>query len=95
MMFQPIFASLPNPPACRYRYMAQLRDAGNPTSPFCGGTLIHPRIVLTAAHVSMPMPRLCMHPLCARRRKAMRASSSTRLASLGPAPGWVATAQLE
>lgn len=35
--------------------MASLRPTKNPKDPFCGGTHIHPRVVLTAAHVSLPL----------------------------------------
>ncbi len=36
---------------CRYRYMASLRYNDDVNTPFCGGTLIHPLVVLTAGHV--------------------------------------------
>lgn len=52
-----------SPPAGRFRYMASLRNASNPIQPFCDGTLIHPRVVLTAAHVSPPASCLgCILP---------------------------------
>jgi len=34
---------------CEWRWQAQLRR-GTPSKPFCGGTLVHPEWVLTAAH---------------------------------------------
>ncbi|KAI7846120.1 hypothetical protein COHA_000381 [Chlorella ohadii] len=46
-----------NAPAGRYRYMASLRRTSaagsNANSHFCGGTLIHRSVVLTAAHCVM------------------------------------------
>lgn len=35
----------------RFRYIASLRPTNYKTSHFCGATLIHPRVILTAAHV--------------------------------------------
>lgn len=53
---QPIPASdtaiIPCPLFSRFRYMAQLRNADKPTRPHCDGALIHPRVILTAGHVS-------------------------------------------
>lgn len=45
----------------RFRYIASLRPTDNKSSHFCGATLIHPRVVLTAAHVSTSMMGGCAY----------------------------------